>query len=114
MHAIRTAVVVLALALAMPAPALAAEESDLEQVMVETASTPAQHQALADHYHARAAAARREAERHRKMAKVYGGTRSYRSQRPPGTHCTKLAAGFDAQATEYDALAATHEAEAKK
>jgi hypothetical protein len=103
-----------ALAFALAVPAFAAGDGDLEQAAIEAAPTPARHRALADHYRARAAAARREAERHRKMAEVYGGTRSYRSQRLPGTHCTKLAAGFDAQAAEYDALAATHDAEAKE
>ena len=112
MQAFRTAAVLLALALGTPA--LAEPTDDLEQVAIESASTPAQHQALADHYSARAAAARREAERHRAMAKVYSRTRLGKAPGLPGTHCTKLAEGFDAQASEYDALAAAHAAEAKK
>jgi hypothetical protein len=114
MRVLRVACLALALAFALSAaPVSAGEDDDLEQTMVETASTPAQHQALADHFHARAEAARRAATRHRAMGKVYGGGRMARSPHPPSTHCTKLADMFDAQATEYDALAAAHEAEAK-
>ena len=112
MSMLRTAV--LALALVVPASlAFAAEEHGLEQVLIESASTPAQHQALADHFRARAAEARREAERHRAMAKSYGGGKAAvaASQR---AHCDKLAESFDAQAKEYDELAAIHDAAAKE
>lgn len=109
---IRVACVALALALSAT-PALAAGDHDLEEMAIESASTPAQHQALAAHFKARAEAARKEAARHRAMGKVYSGGRMARSPQPPGTHCTKLADMYDAQATEYDALAAAHEAEAK-
>ena len=105
----------LALALALPAvPVLAAEAGhSLEETMVESASTPAQHQALADYFHEKAEAARHAAARHRSMAKRYEGGRMARSPSLPSTHCTKLAKSFDEQATEYDALASAHEAEAK-
>ena len=104
MRVVRVACLALALGLSLPlslsaAPAVAGDDHDLEEMMVETASTPAQHQALADHFHARIGLA------HRAMA---------RSPQPPSTHCTKLADMFDAQAKEYDALAAAHEAEAKQ
>jgi hypothetical protein len=105
----------LALALALSAaPALGGHDHDLEQSMIESASTPAQHEALAKHFRARAEAARNEAARHRAMGKSYAGGRMARSPQPPSTHCTKLADSFDAQAAEYDALAAAHEAEAKQ
>jgi hypothetical protein len=114
MHVVRVACLAFALALSA-APVSAGEDHDLEQSMIETASTPAQHQALAAHFHARAEAARREATRHRAMGKAYAsGGRMARSPQPPSTHCNKLADTFDAQATEYDALAAAHEAEAKQ
>jgi hypothetical protein len=113
MRVLRVACLALAFALSA-APVSAGTDHDLEETMVETASTPAQHQALADHFHARAEAARREAARHRAMGKAYAGGRMARSPQPPSTHCTKLADMFDAQATEYDGLAAAHEAEAKQ
>lgn len=93
--------------------ALAAEEHGLEQVLIEMASTPAQHQALADHFRAQAKASRREAERHRAMAKSYsvGKLAIAQGQRK---HCENLAESYDAQAANYDELAAAHEAEAKK
>jgi hypothetical protein len=112
MRASRTAV--LALAFALGTPAFAEGGQELERILIETASTPARHQALADHYRERAAASRREAERHRGMAKVYSRRRQGRSPGLPGTHCTKLAGRFDAQAEHYDALAAAHDVEAKK
>jgi hypothetical protein len=47
MHSLRPIAVVLVLALS-PAPSFAAgEEHSLEQILIESASTPAQHQALA-------------------------------------------------------------------
>jgi hypothetical protein len=105
----------LALALALSsAPAWAGHDHDLGQSMIESASTPAQHEALAKHFRARAEAARHEAARHRAMGQSYAGGRMSRSPRPPTTHCTKLAESFDAQAAEYDALAAAHEEEAKQ
>ena len=88
-------------------------EHGLEQVLIESASTPAQHHALAQHFSAKAAAARREAERHRSMAKTYGGTKLVIAE-AQREHCTDLAASYEAQATQYDAMAAAHEAEAKK
>lgn len=95
------------------APAFAGEDHSLEQVLIESASTPAQHQALADHFRARATEARSAAVRHRAMGTSYGGGRMARSPSLPSTHCTKLAESFEMQAKEYDSLAAAHESEAK-
>ena len=106
MRVVRVACLALSLGLSLPlsaAPAIAGDDHDLEQMMVETASS-----------HARAEAARREAARHRSMGKAYAGGRMARSPQPPSTHCTKLADMFDAQAKEYDAIASAHEAEAKQ
>jgi hypothetical protein len=115
MRVLRVASLALAFALcAAPMAVSAGEDHDLEEMMVETAATPAQHEALAAHFRARAESARREAARHRAMGKAYAGGRMARSPSPPSTHCTKLANMFDEQATEYDALAAAHEAEAKQ
>jgi hypothetical protein len=104
------ALAVVCFTLSAPSPLFA---GDLEQILVESASTPAQHEALARHFHEKAAAARKEAETHRSMAKAYGGTKLSiaAAQRK---HCTDLAANLDAQAKLYDELASGHEAEAKK
>jgi hypothetical protein len=107
--------VVLSLALvllAAPISFAGTADATLEQVLIESASTPAQHQALAQHFHAKAAAARAEAKEHRSMADSYGGTKLVvaAAQRK---HCNDLAANLEAQAKLYDELAAAHEAEAK-
>jgi hypothetical protein len=92
--------------------ALAAEE-DVVVVLIESASTPAQHQALANYYKGKAAEAKKEAANHRAMAKTYGGQKATISAAQMD-HCNKLASLSDSQAAEYDQLAAAHEAAAKK
>ena len=99
-----------ALLLGTLAPAAYAADPDLE-AEIAAASTPAQHEALAQQYHAKAADARAAAERHRGMAKVYQSGKSVMSQAP---HCTSLARRYDENAADYDALAATHEQLAKQ
>jgi len=86
-----------------------AQGHDME-AMIGGASTPAQHQALATHYQAQAADARKQAETHRDMAKRYGTTKNGANQKP---HCEKLAADYEDVAKNYDALAAGEEAAAK-
>lgn len=86
-----------------------AAEPDLEE-QIAAASTPAQHEAIAGEYRAKATEAREQAKRHRSMAARYGTAKMGMIQRP---HCNKLAANFDDNATEYDALADGHAAEAK-
>jgi hypothetical protein len=93
------------------APAAFADDS-LEQVLVESASTPKDHAALARYYEGKAAHARKEAESHRAMGKTYSGAK------PPQVaamkeHCDKLAAAAESEAKEYDALAAAHKDMAK-
>ena len=113
MHLLRPIALALVLAF-FAAPSLAVgEEHSLEQILIESASTPAQHQALASHFRAKAEAARAEAKEHRSMAESYGGTKLVvaAAQRK---HCNELAANLESQAKLYDELAAAHEAEAKK
>jgi hypothetical protein len=107
---------VLALAFVVPGATAFADDLTLEQVLIESANTPAQHQALADHFRARAGEARHEAQRHRSMAKSYTGGRAAPSPVAgyQSSHCNKLAATFDEQAKEYDALAEIHAKEAAK
>ena len=112
MRSLRIAALAVALAFS-GAPAFAQGQHDLEQVLIESANTPAQHQALAEHFRAKANAARAEAKDHRSMADSYGGTKLMvaAAQRK---HCNDIAANLEAQAKSYEALAAAHEAEAKK
>jgi hypothetical protein len=112
MYAFRAVALALVLALASVA-AHAEGDHSLEDLLVESASTPAQHEALAHHFHAKAASARKEAERHRAMAKTYGGSKLVIAE-AQRKHCADLAQNLDAQAKIYDELAAGHEAEAKK
>lgn len=86
------------------------EGHGLVQTLIGTASTPEQHQALAEYYRKEASTARSQAELHRGMEKRYGTTKNGLNQKP---HCAKLAADLDDMATQYDALAAGEEAQAK-
>jgi len=98
----------------LPGTVLATEhDHSLEQVLVESAETPADHTALAHHYREEAAAARAEAEKHERMAKSYNeGKAMQRVQMQ--RHCKAIAESLEKQANDYDALAALHEAEAKQ
>jgi len=108
----RTLIIGLALAAAPIAGIALADDSSLERVMVETASTPAQHQALAKYYHSKAVEAKAEADNHRSMLKSYSGV-SVPMGKQMAEHCNKLAALSDEQAAEYEKLAASQEAQAK-
>lgn len=95
----------------LPTVALA-EDASLEQVLIESASTPKQHQALATYYAGKAAAARKDAEYHRAMGKAYGGAKASQIAMMKD-HCEKLAALADDQAKEFDAMASMHRDMAK-
>ena len=89
------------------APIVAAADPTLEQVLVESASTPQQHAALANYYSAKAADARKQAEYHRAMGKTYGGVKASELATMKD-HCEKLAKLFDDEAKEFDAMAKMH------
>jgi hypothetical protein len=112
MSIIRTLMVGVALAAAPIAGIAWADDSALEQVLAETATTPAQHQALAKYYHAKAADAKAEADTHRSMLKSYSGV-SVPMAKQRAEHCNKLASLGDQEAAEYEKLAASHEAQSK-
>ncbi|RIL07233.1 MAG: hypothetical protein DCC71_03835 [Proteobacteria bacterium] len=78
---------------------------------IESASTPEQHQKLADEYRAKATEARDLAQKHRGMAKMYGRGKQVVSQ---GPHCNRIADRHDQNAADYDAMAAAHAAQAQK
>jgi hypothetical protein len=71
-------------------PSARAADESLEQVLVESATTPQQHAALANYYAAKATAARKDAEEHRAMAKSYGGGKATQLAAMKD-HCDKLA-----------------------
>jgi hypothetical protein len=106
---VRWATVMLVLAaISLPAKsASAAENVDILQ-MLQTAKTPADHEAIAKYYDAQAAEAKRNAELHRKMASSYtGGStpigKGAKASLPQ--HCLALAKDFDTEAAHYAAMA---------
>lgn len=80
----------------------------LEEVLAASADTPAEHQALADHYQAKAEEARAAAEAHRSMAQHYAGTLKPTVADAQKKHCRDLAATNDQQAKTYDEMAKAH------
>jgi hypothetical protein len=87
--------------------------------MIETAKTPADHKAIADHYKAEAARAAAKAAEHEEMADAYkksGFGTVAKSPNAPGTieHCNNLAKSYKAMAEDLTALAKEHEAMAAK
>lgn len=115
-----TALLMGALALS-PGIALAAGDS-LEQLVVESATTPAQHTALAKYYRSKAEAARAEAKEHTAMASTYvpssAGQKTtwgtIQERQKMADHCKSLAQQSEATAKDYDALAKMHDEMAKK
>lgn len=93
----------------LAAPLVAvAQDHDIEHLVIEMASTPQEHQAVAHHYTMKAAEAREEASRHEGMARVYAG--GGRNAQPRGRqHCENLAVKFEEIAGEYDELAKLHQ-----
>jgi hypothetical protein len=89
------------------------EGGALEELVVETAHTEAEHQALAKYYAEKAADARKLASRHQSMARAYLGGKSMNKQAFTG-QCKRIAEQQEAMAKEYDALAKLHEDEAKQ
>ena len=98
---------------ALSAQAHEGDADSLEKVLVESATTPAQHEALAKYYHGKAASERKKAEEHKAMGAAYGGTKMTIAQAEKA-HCAKLAALHESAAAEYDAMASEHESLAKK
>ena len=89
-----------------------ADEISLEQVMIESATTPEQHAALANYYAEKAAEARKSAEYHRTMAMAYGGSK-IEVVAGMKQHCLNIASLYNEQAKEYDKLEAMQRGFAK-
>lgn len=90
--------------------ARAAENVDILQ-KVQSAKTPADHEAIAEYYDQQAAAAKKKAAEHEVMAKTYtgGGTsigKGYPVAMPQ--HCQALAKSYNDEAAHYTAMAQTH------
>jgi hypothetical protein len=93
----------------------AAEDMDILQ-KVQSAKTPADHEAIAAYYDQQAAAAKKKAAEHEKMAATYtgGGTsigKGYPAAMPQ--HCQALAKSYNDEAAHYAAMAQAHRELAK-
>jgi len=79
------------------------------EAQVAAASTPGDHEAIAQAYDTEAAAAEARAQAHDKMAKTYmmGGSPKA-SPAPMASHCDRLASSYRAAAADYRALATEH------
>jgi len=89
-----------------------AHQASLEQVLVESADSPAEHRALANYYRERAEQMRSMAEHHEVMAKTYHGKIPQR--RKMEKHCSELVALYGKMEAEYLALAKDHDEAAKQ
>ncbi|MEX2208770.1 MAG: hypothetical protein WEF50_21350 [Myxococcota bacterium] len=88
-------------------------DHSLEQVLIESATTPEQHAALANYYKAQATGARQQAAYHRQMGASYAAGKIVTLQAQK-EHCAKLESLAESSAQEYDKLAEAHAALAKK
>ena len=85
-----------------------APPADLVQ-RIETARTPADHEALASYYDREASAASASAAAHRKMATSYQGmVAGGRGGASMPAHCNAIVRSQEAIATEYEGMAAAH------
>lgn len=115
---IRSVVSSLLLGAAISIPVYAHADNNDEQtlkLMSEFADKPEQHQALAKYYKDESEKAKKKLELHRQMSKNYMGyAKSPGAPNALKSHCEKLIKADEATIHEYDALAAEHEAGAKK
>ena len=99
------------LALMAPAPGWAQSsaggDAGLLQVLVNSATTPAQHQALAAYFRAQAADAKALAQTHQAMSKSYSGKPG--ELRNMTTHCDEITKLNQDLAAQYEALAKAEE-----
>ena len=111
----RTIATVLAGCLLALAPAAgwaqAPASDNLLQVMVDSASTPAQHKALARYFRAKAADAKALAEIHQSMSRSYSGKPG--EMRNMSKHCDQIAKLNQDLAAQYESLAKAEEAAGK-
>ena len=92
------------------AVAQSSDEAGLEHLVIEMATTSAQHHAVAAHHTAKAEEARREMRRHESIAQAYMRGKTPHPQLRD--HCERIAKNYEQIAAEYDELAKLHEQEA--
>lgn len=110
----RTAIAAALLSTLLSLPtANAQQDHTLEHLVIEMASTRAEHNAVARHYTAQAEAARADARRHEEMARIYSGA-GRAGQPQMRNHCEQLAKKYEEIAAEYDQLSRLHTEEARK
>ena len=93
------------------AQAPAGGSGDLLQVLVDSASTPAQHQALARYFRAKAADAKALADLHTSMSRSYSGKPG--ELRNMNKHCDQIVKLNQDLAVQYESLAKAEEAAGK-
>jgi len=93
------------------AQAPAGGSGDLLQVLVDSASTPAQHQALARYFRAKAADAKALADLHTSMSRSYSGKPG--ELRNMNKHCDQIVKLNQDLAAQYESLAKAEEAAGK-
>ena len=84
---------------------------DLLEMLVDSASTPAQHQALARYFRAKAAEAKALAQTHQAMSRSYAGKPG--EIRNMNKHCDQIAKLNEDLAAQYESMAKAEEAAAK-
>lgn len=82
----------------------------LEQHLIESASTPADHEALAKQFHADADKLRMMALAHRSMGDSYHRSK-LRKAEAQKEHCERIAALEERISAEYESLSREHEAQ---
>ena len=113
--AILGAALLLATGLALPTTYAIGADMDIME-KVKTAKTAADHEAIASYYDAQAAAAKKNADMHRKMAETYSAGSSIGKGIGPvplPQHCQAIAKESDEEAGHYTAMAEMHRALAK-
>ena len=102
---------------------LAAEQKTLSKeevrTLIQTASTPAEHNKLAEHYGLQADKLEAQSNEHAEMAKLYRARPNASAMKHPmgpdtASHCEYLAANLHKAAAEARALSAAHAEMAKQ
>lgn len=115
--AVLSAFVLSASLFALPSMVVAADatETPIEKLVSELADKPEQHQAIAQYYNDRAAAAQKDLEHHQKMRKAYLGTgKNQHANDSMRKHCDSLVKLNESLVKEYKAMALEHETMAVK
>lgn len=101
-------------ALALIGAAAAATGYVVTQAQIESASTPAEHEAIARSYDEEAAAAEKSADRHAKVAQTYRHAYGKGGRASMVSHCERLEKNYRDAAASYRELAKEHRQMAAK